>query len=331
MTARTDAELKALFATGQQPNGQAFADLVDSIPGEAGVLTDADIPAAIARDAEVAAAVSAHAAASDPHGDRAYAAAQAAARKTLTDYQNIVVVDAGGNGDYTTLADALAAITDASATNPYGIVIMPGVYSESAPLPILEGVNVFAIVPGSVKLVLGAGAYLHSTDIYHAGGPTKWTNLHIQGSVNNLYLVYHTGELSVAFEDVMFEVLNSTSGVGIYDSGVLSNGVENVLLKRCTVIVPNGRTAINCAKSAGKFTLEDSTVVINGASGFCIQISASNVVAAHHSRFIGGTNSFKAGTAKTAIIALCELQKAMSNVTSIITTPYNVIDEALSF
>lgn len=42
-------------------------------------LIDADIPAAIARDSEVTAAIAAHVAASDPHGDRAYAASLIAA------------------------------------------------------------------------------------------------------------------------------------------------------------------------------------------------------------------------------------------------------------
>ena len=79
MTAQTKTVLKSYFETGDRPTEQQFADLIDSIPGDAGVLSESEIPATIARDTEVTAAVSAHAAASDPHGDRAYAAAQDAA------------------------------------------------------------------------------------------------------------------------------------------------------------------------------------------------------------------------------------------------------------
>jgi hypothetical protein len=73
MTAQTKAILKTYFETGDRPTATQFEDLIDTIPGVAGVLADADIPAAIARDAEVTAAIGAHAIATDPHADRAYA------------------------------------------------------------------------------------------------------------------------------------------------------------------------------------------------------------------------------------------------------------------
>ena len=43
--------------------------------------------------------------------------------KSLTDYQNVVVVDAGGNGDYTTQAAAAAAITDDDASHVYNVFV----------------------------------------------------------------------------------------------------------------------------------------------------------------------------------------------------------------
>lgn len=45
------------------------------------------------------------------------------AAKSLTDYANVVVVDPAGNGDYTTQAAALAAITDDSASNIYNVFV----------------------------------------------------------------------------------------------------------------------------------------------------------------------------------------------------------------
>lgn len=78
----------------------------------------------------------------------------------LGKYANVVVVDAGGNGgngDYTTLAAALAAITDASDSNRYAVVMMPGIYTISATTEICkEGVDVLALVPGSVVLTSAA-------------------------------------------------------------------------------------------------------------------------------------------------------------------------------
>lgn len=56
-----------------------------------GTAPDSTIPASIARDTEVTAAVSAHAGATDPHGDRAYADGKVAIASGL------VVVDCGTN------------------------------------------------------------------------------------------------------------------------------------------------------------------------------------------------------------------------------------------
>lgn len=44
-------------------------------------------------------------------------------KKTLTDYANVVVVDPGGNGDYTTQAAAAAAITDDDASHVYNVFV----------------------------------------------------------------------------------------------------------------------------------------------------------------------------------------------------------------
>ena len=75
--------------------------------------------------------------------------------KALTDYANVVVVDAGGNGDHLTLGAALAAITDADpASNPYQILIAPGIYTESGDVALKSGVNVSPIGPGSVEIRL---------------------------------------------------------------------------------------------------------------------------------------------------------------------------------
>jgi hypothetical protein len=78
MTAQDKATLKSYFNTGDTPTEAQFTNLIDSIPGDVGVLVDADIPSAIARDSEVTTAIGTHASATDPHADRAYAAAQIA-------------------------------------------------------------------------------------------------------------------------------------------------------------------------------------------------------------------------------------------------------------
>jgi hypothetical protein len=72
----------------------------------------------------------------------------------LNDYQRVVVVDAGGHGDYTDLATAEAAIVDASPTNEYGIIVMPGVYDHADSIALKPYVHIAALVPYSVRLRL---------------------------------------------------------------------------------------------------------------------------------------------------------------------------------
>lgn len=49
--------------------------------------------------------------------------------------KNIVVVDASGNGDYTTLTDAYASIKDSDLNNQYEIVVTEGTYQEQYLIP----------------------------------------------------------------------------------------------------------------------------------------------------------------------------------------------------
>jgi hypothetical protein len=55
--------------------------------------------------------------------NRFLTAAEAAGGTSLTDYTNVVVVDSGGKGDYTTLAAALAAITNDDASHIYNVFV----------------------------------------------------------------------------------------------------------------------------------------------------------------------------------------------------------------
>lgn len=88
------------------------------------------------------------------------AAGFATAKPSLSDYQNVIVVDSADNGDYTTLAAALAAVSGASATNRFGIVVFPGVYFIASKQSLLKnGVDIFAAIPGSVIFMPSAPSY----------------------------------------------------------------------------------------------------------------------------------------------------------------------------
>lgn len=67
---------------------------------------------------------------------------------TNSQYENVVTVAQNG-GDYSSVAAALNAITDASASNPYLVRVMPGVYTETD----LVTVKSYVHVQGSGPLV----------------------------------------------------------------------------------------------------------------------------------------------------------------------------------
>lgn len=67
---------------------------------------------------------------------------------TNSQYENVITVAQNG-GDYSSVAAALSAITDASASNPYLVRVMPGIYTETN----LVTVKSYVHVQGSGPLV----------------------------------------------------------------------------------------------------------------------------------------------------------------------------------
>lgn len=62
--------------------------------------------------------------------------------------QNVIVAPAGQGGDYTSIKSAVDAITDASASKPYGIIVYPGVYAED-PITLKPYISVVASARGA--------------------------------------------------------------------------------------------------------------------------------------------------------------------------------------
>ncbi len=87
------------------------------------------------------------------------------------DYDRALIVDPAGKGDYATIALALAAIAtahDASATNPYVIILLPGIYDEDVTLP--DGVSLrgqgWKATRINGKLTIGSDCHVNGVYIY---------------------------------------------------------------------------------------------------------------------------------------------------------------------
>ena len=66
-------------------------------------------------------------------------------------YENVITVATGG-GDFTSVADALASITDSSSTNPYLVRVMAGVFTETALVEVKEYVHVQGSGPNATVI-----------------------------------------------------------------------------------------------------------------------------------------------------------------------------------
>lgn len=72
----------------------------------------------------------------------------------LSDYQNVVVVDAGGNGDFATVGEALASVSDAASDNRYAVICFGDIHETG---------NI--VTKGYVDII-GMGGSLYLEDFY---------------------------------------------------------------------------------------------------------------------------------------------------------------------
>lgn len=90
--------------------------------------------------------------------------------------KHIIKVDASGNGDYTTIAAAYAAITDSSFDNQYEVVIYPGTYNEYNLIP-PKFTHTHGLIPNSV--VVTSEGVSSTLPVFDQRVPCKLSNMKI--------------------------------------------------------------------------------------------------------------------------------------------------------
>lgn len=140
---------------------------------------------------------------------------------------NVITV-ANEGGDFTKPADALESITDASASNPYLIVIAPGNYSSSSALVMKEHVNLQGSGVNATTLirtqVAGSRDRSNSAVINVVENSTvsdlKVVNLGGSTFSYGIYIDSQTTNTRVLCENINIEVSGGiSSSVGIFDQG----------------------------------------------------------------------------------------------------------------
>jgi len=155
-----------------------------------------------------------------------------------------VVTVAKSGGDFTTIAAAIASITDASVNKPYEIVVYAGVYAE-APLTLKQYVILQSHSSGA--------AFIAATD-------------------NNNPLV--TPVANTGLDGFAF--IGPTNDAAVYVAG----GVNNVQLNACNFV--SGQTAIHCTGSGSGLLAEECKTFPGVTNGLLAEnsgrIDCSNVL-----------------------------------------------------
>jgi hypothetical protein len=183
-------------------------------------------------------------------------------------YANVVVVAASG-GDFTDLASAMSSITNATASNPYLIKIMPGEYQMTSDINAKDYVDVEGSGVTVTKL-LSSGAQVH----IDGGITSELRNFTLEGNFtgvsgsNELIRTLHS---SPQLKDLNMRVLvdSSTgivSGIRLIQSNLLMSDVKLEILSQSGLASgADGVVGQGSVDGSGTIMLNNVSVSVSGA------------------------------------------------------------------
>ena len=145
-------------------------------------------------------------------------AAVAAGGSGIPDYQNVLGVDPGGNGDYTTLVAACAAASTGDL-----IIAAPSTYTLTSTLSIPSGVRVYILPGGEIK---PSGSFTTLISLGTDSELAGFFDIHCQTATGDVTRGIDLG-LRAKIRDLRFVAGSSSSSTGlelVYNSG--SNNAE---------------------------------------------------------------------------------------------------------
>ena len=182
----------------------------------------------------------------------------------LKPLQNIVTV-AKANGDFNNPVAAINSITDASASNPYLLVIAPGIYTLASQLVMKEYVDISGSGEAVTKLI-GAitGANIEASAIVKGANNSGLTDLTIENTVvggANAVGIYNS-PASPTLSDLTINV----SGGSANNVGIQNVTSSSPMMNNLTLSISGGTQAYGVVALSSSSLLSNSIISVNGAS-----------------------------------------------------------------
>ncbi len=144
-------------------------------------------------------------------------------------YANVIVVAKSG-GDYSDPISAIQSITNASATNPYLVKIMPGVYTVSS----MMVMKPFVHVEGSGESITTVTGSIPNNGIVKCVSNAELRNITIESNYGSGAYGIETSGANIKISNVTVNVYSNSGTRGIYTYG--SDYAAPVVLNKVTIL-----------------------------------------------------------------------------------------------
>lgn len=215
---------------------------------------------------------------------RSVAASGAVVCQPVSPAQIVWVATSGG--DFTSVAAAMNAITDASATKPYVVRVAPGTYDEPGGVTVKDQVSLVGSGPSATTIRCACGGASYTS----AGAATVRIEGAITSEVSDLRVV-NTGGGAYAAGVLVSNTASSpvrlrrlavvASGGGTYSLGIANSGASPVI-EHVEVTVSGGSVWGISAEGSGSPVVDGATVTVSGTASdiraFMIAASGTSVV-----------------------------------------------------
>lgn len=183
-------------------------------------------------------------------GDGSVAFAAPAGSATLSDYQNVIVVDQAGNGDFTSLKSAVDSVSGATASNRYAILVF-GQVSETLDITMKDYVSIIGM--GNARIVSVRGMVFPNTlvgdiEVSNLRWETSGTDtITLQNFAATTSIVFNNCQLIHTSSGAGSQLIDSNGGFAEFNNCLLETNANAIPVVYYHTTTPNGRTFFrNC-------------------------------------------------------------------------------------